>query len=1414
MLKIIIRIHSSISGSLTHRILSFKKLYDGKLTFGDVDIEGLLLNIKTYKSETDTNLDVFSEKFDDDKPREGESEFLMSSSDVTIKDSEFRLSDENKENAQVLKLNDLGINATDFLILGPNVSARINKLQFVDERGIVVKNMTTNFAYTLESMTFDYLQIKTENSTINGNLKFEYNREDLQDFVNKVRIDASFDNSNIALNELNKFYNEFGKNQKAVFSTQLFGTLNDLTTSRLELRTSGQTNIDGTINFKNLFSKEEDNFVMEGDFNNLSSTYYDLKALLPNVLGNSLPSSLSKLGRFTIQGRSQVTSKTVDADLQTNTALGVIISQLQMHSIDDIDDALYEGTVVLDEFDLGTFIEDPNVGTVSLNLDVDGRGFTLDRLNTQVAGDIYGLNYNNYYYSDININGNIQDKIFNGKLTTKDNNIDLDFNGLVDFSEDENRYDFTANARHINLNALNFVTRDSISVFKGIVTMNMRGTNVDNARGDVSFKNTLYQNQNDAYYFKDFAISSRFEDDIRFIEVNSPDIVEGNLRGKFVFNDVAKLVQNSLGSIYTNYQPFEISKDNQFIDFNFKIYNQIAEVFYPELNFGNNTLLRGRVESDARKFNLTFKSPQINLKEQFANDIQLSIDNSNPLFNTYIQVDSISAKHYAVSDFSLINVTKNDTLFIKTEFTGGKTNRDVFNLSLFYTINEDNRSVIGFKKSDIKFKGNTWYVNRDNDAYNKIEFNKDFSDIKLDDLIMQHEEEEILLSGALQGTNNKNINLDFKDVDLKKIIPEIDSLSMAGNVNGKLNIQQQQGIYLPESNVTIDNFEVNGFNLGSFAANIKGNESLTNYNVDVSLKDDSTESLAVNGTIDVSENNSNINLDIDFDKFILNPLNPFGEGNITNIRGEVAGRARVTGRLQRPQISGELSIDDAGLSVPYLNIDYAFEDETRVTLREQRFIFNNAQLTDSEFFSKGTLSGNISHVNFSNWALNLDINSDRLLVLNTDDNEDALYYGTAFVGGNVNIKGPTDQLVIKAEVASEEGTVFKIPLNDTEAFGESSFIHFLSPEEKEARLKGEVVVIDDIKGLEMDFDLEVNDNAEIEIVIDKDSGSTIRGRGDGGLLVQINTNGKFNMYGDFIVNEGVYNFIYGGIIEKEFDVQPGGTLVWEGDPLKAQINIKAVHSGISANPSILLDNPINTSIPVEVEIHLTGELEKPDPTFDIRFPSVNTTLNSELQYRLDDSDSRQFQALSLLATGSFRSELSFDSQDALGLVSDRLQTMLNNILSSGDSKVKLGVDLQLGGDTQDYETDDRVGVTLSTQLSDRILINGKVGVPIGGVNETVVAGDFEVEVLLNEERTLTLKFFNRENSIRYFGEQIGYTQGVGLSYNVEFDNLKELFERIFKGNKKPKEEPKQEEKTSDNALPDFMNFKEKDTIRQ
>ena len=67
----------------------------------------------------------------------------------------------------------------------------------------------------------------------------------------------------------------------------------------------------------------------------------------------------------------------------------------------------------------------------------------------------------------------------------------------------------------------------------------------------------------------------------------------------------------------------------------------------------------------------------------------------------------------------------------------------------------------------------------------------------------------------------------------------------------------------------------------------------------------------------------------------------------------------------------------------------------------------------------------------------------------------------------------------------------------------------------------------------MRFEIDVNKNAELEIVVDQNSGSTLKGRGSGDILMETNTDGKFNIWGNLITNEGVYNFKNLGLIEKK-----------------------------------------------------------------------------------------------------------------------------------------------------------------------------------------------------------------------------------------------------------------------------------------
>ncbi|WP_341461479.1 translocation/assembly module TamB domain-containing protein [Zhouia spongiae] len=1380
---------------LTTSLKSVRRAIKGQLEFGDVDITRLTLNIKTYKGSEDSNLDVFVEKLDSGPSDPDAPPFLLTASSIEIEDSKFRITDENMETPSFINYRKLNALVNDFKIEGPNVSTDIERLSFLGARGIFVERLQAGFFYSKERMDFENLNIQTPYSDVKGRLTFTYNREDFKEFTDKVKLQAYFEESTIALDEVNLFYNEFGKGKTVTLSSEVTGVLNSLTTKNLNV-VSDHTRINGDFLFENLFESSRP-FKIAGDVRNISSDYYQLKALLPRILGNAMPESLSKLGHFSIDGQTTITQNVIDLEFHLRTDIGNSYADMVLTGIGDIDNAIYKGSVSLDGFNIGTYMEDKSFGTTSVDLKVDGKGFSKEDLNTEIIGKVFRLDYNGYTYNNISVSGILKDQLFDGRLNSKDENFQVFFEGLADFSNEENEFNFIAEVDYADLNKLNFVKRDTVSIFKGKIVTDILGNTFDDIKGQVNFYNTTYINQNHEYFFEDFQISSRFEEEERIIEINSPDIIRGYVRGKFYYKDVGKLVRNSIGSIYTNYEPYEISA-GQNLHFDLKIYNKIVDVFYPEIDFGKNTFIKGEIVADNGDFKLTFNSPSINAYGNILDNISLEIDNKNPLYNTFIQVEGIDVGFYEVSEFNLINSTIKDTLFFRTEFKGGKEFSDVYNLNFYHTFDEDQNSVIGLKKSEVGFKGNDWVINRANNRHNKVVFTKEIDTVYIKELVMNDGEEQIDLKGVLVDSTYKDIDLKFTNVTLDKITPVIDSLKLGGIVNGDFKIVQKRKRYFPSSSISIAELKANEILLGDLTVDIIGSEDLSVFSVDSKLVNEGLESLYAYGNLILQKDaEPSLGLRANIQNLNLAAFSPLGGDVITDIRGFVSGRdVKIAGPLSNLDIDGELTIADGGLKVPYLNVDANFNKTAIVKLYNQTFEFQSIPLTDTKYKTNAVLDGTISHSGFDDWYLDLSLNTNgqRFLVLDTQMYEDALYYGTGFISGEANIYGLADELTIKVEGTTMDGTSLKIPISYETEIGDMSFINFIDKNadayaEKQRQLSGS-------KGLQLLFDLEITQEAEVEIVIDEKTGSILRGKGDGFLLIDYSANG-FKMYGDYITYEGQYIFKYGGIIDKRFTVRPGGTINWTGDPLKADVNIQGVYS-LYANPAVLLDNPNYTrKIETDVIINLQNELLKPDIEFDIEFPLAGSVSNAELSYKLDDKNKRELQALSLLAQGSFTNEANIDpSQFGYSNIAETASGILNNVLNSEDGKFNLGVNFERGerNPNLDYTTEDRVGVTVSTQLSDRVLINGKLGVPINSVSETVVAGDVEMQILLNEKGTLSARIFNKENEIQQFLiHEYGYTQGVGLSYQVDFNTFKELMHEIFRKKEAKKEATEQED---------------------
>ncbi len=1372
---------------LSTSILNYRHLFGGELDFGDIYLEDGVFILKTYKDEDLNSLSVFVNKFKNDTI-ESSKTFKMSSSSIRVNKIDFILFNENKKKEAIVYYKHIQGDFDEFNVRGSNVSAKIRDLKVVENHDVVITSFSTNFSYSDNRMEFLETRLTTKGSELLADIVFSYNEGDLSDFTNKVQIEADFKQGDVVLSDLKKFYGQFGKHDIIHFSAKAKGTINDFMIKDIALESDRLSTLRGDVHLQNILYP--DRFKLTGDIKEISSNYDHLINLLPDLLGAKIPKALEKIGYFSSRGKVAITRSSIDIQLRTIAQMGMSDVDLNLKDIDKGDLASYTGKIELVDFKLGEFVRDSLIGDFSMVGEVEGQGFSIDKISIGVKGHISKHQYKGYTYSNIDINGVLRDKEFDGFLSVNDPNIKLEFRGLAELSEIK-KFNFKADVAHADFLKLNLFTRDEKSILKGIVEMDLTGSSLDNIEGVLSFKDASYSNQNDDYYFKDFTITSENRDTIREVKVNSTDIVNGFVRGNFKFRQLKKLGMNSLGSLFMNYEK-ELVTPGQFLDFRFNIHSKIVDVFFPDLQLDPNSFIKGNLDSDEDIFNLTVKSPKIEAFEYTVDGINLQVDNKNPLYNTLLSIDEIDSKYYNLSQINLVNVMLKDTLFMRAEMIGGREREEKYAFSFYHTFNEKNQSVFGMKHSELTFKDNTWHINPENNDQNKVVYDKDIKAYAIDDFNMITGNQEVHLAGLITADQQKNIDLRLSNVNLEDITPSIDSVKIDGKVNGSINLRTINNKTLPIADLTINYFSINNDYYGDLNFKAASDQNIRNYTFDLALENSDLKTFQAQGAIDLSDEEPTILASVNLEKFRINAFSPLGKNVLSKIRGYASGEVMLTGNLSNPDIGGEITLIESGMELPYLNVNYDFEGKAVVKLHEQTFDFQSFKVVDRAEKTRGIIDGTITHTGFKNWKLDLALTTNNLLVLNTKDKDGALYYGTGFLRGSTTLKGYTDDLEINVNGTTNAGTEFIVPLGNVSTVNSSKLIHFENIEVVEGEERKEDIVFEKLKGLTLNFNLRVTKQAVAQIVLDKATGSILRGSADGDLALNIDTNGKFEMYGNLTVDNGEYQFR--NIINKNFEVQKGGTLIWDGNPYNAQVDITAINY-TRANPSVLLDE-IASSRKIDVELYtmITGNLSAPNLNFDVKIPNASSVVASELDFKLRNEDDKLTQFFSLLATGSFartdNNKTNFDGNAAItGTLAQKASQLLTNMLESDNENFEVGVTYDIGTDNtvQDVTTDDQLGLEVSGRIADRVMVSGKVGVPVGSNTNSNVIGEVEVKIPLNRAETFQAKVYNRQNEIQFdVVEGEGYTQGVGISYRFDFNNGEEFAEKL--GLKKTAEE--------------------------
>ena len=1387
---------------------NLNKINQNKFNLSGVEFDQLVFNLKKYRSEDQDNLMQFLEKFESDTSSSSEP-VDISLAHFYATNSHFTYTDENLNDPKVVDIQRMNMNLEDININDKGVFIDIQQIAGKTGNGLRIEELAADFSYTDTALELGQLQLITSKSSIDADLGFYYQDNDMSDFEDQVQLGATFRASNINTSDLLGYYDAFGKGHNLFLKGELTGTLNNMQWKNTRITGLGNTKVETrNLRLENLIAADK-GFLIKGDFQHLATSRQDLVALLPGLLKGSLPLFLERLGQVDLRGKNSISDKAININANILTDIGSIRAKADFQDYTDQNKVRYKGDLQISNLHTGTLLDQKNLGLMNASLNINGTGFNTDALDTAIDGNISGIDLNDYRYSKIRIDGNLQHPLFNGQVISKDENLDMAFNGLIDVSRSLNKYKFTSTINYADLHAINWIERDTLSILKGKMDVDLRGTSFNDATGNIRLKDVSYKNPIDEYAFEALSINSGFEGDKRKINISSKDVISGYIEGIFKIAELPMVFQQSFQNLYFNKKPYK-DKDFRYVDFNLSIKNKIVDVIFPDVRIKPNTFISGSIVKDSNVFKLRFNSPKIDILEHSIRRIDFQIDNTNPLYNTYVKVDSIASPTYPVSELSLINKNINDTLYFRTEFKGGKNNKDEVNLSLYQT-NKVNDAIIGFQNSSIKFKNTTWQLNPNNNRNNRVVFDRAFSRFRFDSISMQYKDEKISLVGNICDSTYKDIELGLKNVSLKRITPDIDSLKVRGLVNGKAKIYQEEGLYAPNLGIKVQDLQLNDTDFGQLKLFADGDEDFKDFTISAMMGGNAEKYLDAKGTIQTRDDEQFIDLNLATDDFDLSVFSPLAQDVLSNIRGKLSGQAKINGKLKNPDFNGRYTIKEGGLGVPYLNVDYDMGKQETLRLSGKKIILNDIDLRDTEYQTEGKLNGYVSHQYFSEWELDLDISTDNLVALNTDFKEGDLYYGTAFINGNASIYGPTDALTIDVAAQTQPNTVFKIPLDDTRTLADNSYIYFLSKEDKKSEQNGGELALREVSGLNLNFDLDVTNDAEVEILIDKESGSTLRGSGAGNLLIEINTNGKFNMWGDFVAYQGVYNFKYAGLVQKEFQVVPGGSLTWNGNPLDANMNVQAKYA-TEANPSVILENTnVNREIPVNVLINLRGQLMQPNIEFELEYPNLSSVVKSELDYRIQGEENRELQSLSLVTQGSFYSLQGLGQNAITGNLIERASGIVDNILATDSEKIKLGINYQQGMQTpnQNAQTADRVGMTFKTNISDRISFKGKFGVPVGGQTDSFIFGDVELSLMLNKSGSLRATAFNRESKIQFIGEELGYTQGVGISYSVDFDTLRELIDKIT-GKEQKEDEPTKEEpiKANDKSVvPEYIDLR-------
>ena len=1293
----------------------------------------------------------------------------------------------------------LNLEVKNILLKGDSLMADIKQFTFKEKSGLNLVDFTTRATLCPRGLTAEKLQVTTEKSRLSMDLKFEYKNWDAyNDFLDSVHITAQVQPSQLDMRDIVSFAPDvYGMTEIFDFSGKIKGTVTSFSAKDFHFAFGRHTSFKGNINMVGLPDIAETFVNLKID--ELYTNVADIQSFTlpsPDSIDHIvLPAEIIKLGNVSINGRFTGFYNDFVSKATFVTDVGQVTTDILLTHNKATRDYEYDGKILVDSFNVGKVFNVKQLGTLSLYAVVNGKNFSLAKADLTMKGEITNLQYENNTIGLINVDGEFKHKRFTGRLFVNDKLMDFSFLGSADFSTELPAFDFHADLAHANLAKLNLVTADSIVLLTTSTDFKFQGNTIDNLVGALQFKNTSFTMGSQTLNMKNFSlVTNALGNGGKRMQVNS-DFVNAVFSGQYTFDDMA----DYLTMVFTEFLP-SLSQGEKLpvrlkrgsFDYTIQLHHtdSLTGMFLPWLKINTNTVISGTFDPALGLVNVNGRSPLIKLNGIALHNWSLNGSTSDKSLTMQMDCDRINM---AQADSIDINARKIEQFKIQAVASDD---------SVKFGISWDDKGLPDHYKGDItgavSFKQNPRLMLRIDDASvmindtvwesvpgNLVTIDKSYLDAR--NFGFTNKDRHVIFNGTVSTDPLSQMVLDVKDFNIRNVEMLIEPLGidLDGYVNGKISFSELYSIPRVSADITIAKFGFNHESLGDAAIKSYWDNEKKILAVDMQIvyvgNAGTHYPIKVLGNIYPEKQHDNFDLKIDVDNLKIRTIEPFLSGVFSRMRGYTTGAMTLTGDFSDPILKGKVKLMRTELLVDYLRTSYSFTGD--FNFDKDQMWFKDIELTDSTF-GKGVVSGIISHKAFSDWALDINLKADNLSALNTPYNPEETYYGRAKATGTMTLKGPVDNLVMRANVRSEKGTDVVIPISFSRNISENSFIHYRYHGEVDKNNKNNLPTEPSVLSLQLGLD--VTRNADIGIILPYQMG-TIDVHGDGLVNMGIDTRGDYSMYGNYIMDNGTFMFNFQNILKKNFQIQKGGSITFNGSPYDADIKLQAIYkvkTSLSSLPGIQADYK-GTRINVNCIINLSGNLYNPDIKFGLTLPDATDEMRRTIFSIIDTTNALEMnqQMISLLVLNTFSSSSGLTTSGAtLGISSyEILSAQLSRMLSQISKDFDIGVNYRPGDQLSPRELE----LALSTQLFDnRVTIDGAVGMNTynDASQTTQLIGDVLVEVKITEDGRFRFKAYNRTNTagdVLYSGYS-SYTQGAGVVFRKEFNNLNELFKRTKK----------------------------------